>query len=288
MVRQYALVYLLLFSFLPSLSHSEGLPLWYFRHPHFENFGDVLSLKIVERIVGMPVEAYRRKPKNNVPKLLAVGSILHIAANDDVIWGSGLNGKDLARKNYEFERVDVRAVRGPITRQFLMREKGVNVPKIYGDPALLMPYLFPEFERQSSPSIPVLIVTHYSDTEMFPKEKYPNVVYGWEPWDEIILKILDSEFVVSTSLHGVVVAEAFGIPARLLRLNKKEPLLKYSDYYLGTKRPNYRFARSLEEAMAMGGEQPMRCDLKKLYDAFPFEFWPNLKKKELRLFGVKK
>jgi pyruvyltransferase len=236
---------------------------------------------VVERIVDRPVVAYKRKPTGNIPKLLAVGSILHAAADGDVIWGPGVNGKDIARKNYNFTKVDIRAVRGPITRQFLKRELGIDAPATYGDPVLLMPYLFPELQRSQVPSTPVLIVVHYSDVKLFPKEQYPNAVYAWEPWDEIVRRILDSQFVVSTSLHGVVVAEAYGIPARLLRLNKSEPLLKFTDYFMGTGRINYRYATTLDEALKMGGEQPIQCDLKKLYDAFPFEAWPNLKKKEL-------
>lgn len=262
-------------------SMSEGLPLWYFRHPRFDNFGDVMSKVLVERIVERPVVAYQRKPRGNIPKLLAVGSILHIAADDDVIWGSGVNGKDLARSKYEFNRLDVRAVRGPLTRQFLWREKGIMAPEVYGDPVLLLPYLFPEFKKSDNPSIPYLIVVHYSDFAFFPKDKFPNAVYANEPWDHITRKILDSEFVVSSSLHGVVIAEAFGIPARLLRLNDSEPLFKFTDYYLGTKRRNFRVARTLNEALLMGGETPINCDLEKLYNAFPFEAWPGLKKKEI-------
>ncbi len=273
---------LVLFLFLCSpICIAEGLPLWYFRHPKFDNFGDVLSIKLVERIVDGPVVAYKRKPTGNVPKLLAVGSILHVAADGDVVWGSGVNGKDLASKNYRFSDVDVRAVRGPLTRQFLMREVGITTPQIYGDPVLLLPYLFPEFKKSEKPTYPYLIVAHYSDAQAFPKEKYPNVVYAWEPWNEIVEKILDSEFVISSSLHGVVVADAYGIPARLLRIDNSEPILKFSDYYMGTGRPNYRYATSLEQALQMGGEAPIRCNLKKLYDAFPFEFWPNVKKKEI-------
>jgi pyruvyltransferase len=283
MRKRLALVIVLVWSSLGvNALASEGLPLWYFRHPRFENFGDLLSLKVVERIVDQPVEVYQRKPSGNIPKLLAVGSILHIAADGDVIWGSGVNGKDLAKKKYTFSNVDVRAVRGPLTRQFLKRELGIDAPEVYGDPVLLMPYLFPEFQRSDNPSYPYLIVVHYADVDKFPKEDFPNAVYAWEPWDEIVAKILDSEFVVSTSLHGVIVAEAYGIPARLLRLDNSEPMLKFTDYFMGTGRPNYRYATSLEEALMMGGEEPAQCDLEKLYDAFPFEHWPNVTKREIQ------
>lgn len=76
-------------------------------------------------------------------------------------------------------------------------------------------------------------------------------------------------------MSGAIAAEAFGIPARIL-LNpaSSENLFKYQDYYLGTNRPNFRIAYSLQEALELGGEAPPQCDLQKLYAAFPFELWP--------------
>ena len=254
---------------------SEGLPLYYWQQPNFVNFGDYLSPKLVERIVGQPVRIFRRHPKNKDKKLLAIGSLISFAANDDVIWGTGINGKLLKKESYNFDRLDVRAVRGPLTRQFLYDNFQINCPEIYGDPALLIPHFFPEFQKQNFPSRDFILILHYSEEKLFPKSEYPYVVYSTDHWEEIIRTILDSKFVVSTTLHGIIVAEAFGIPARLLRLTETEPLFKYQDYYCGTGRPHFQFATSLEEALSMGGEPPFQCDLEKLYDAFPFEFWPN-------------
>jgi pyruvyltransferase len=91
----------------------------------------------------------------------------------------------------------------------------------------------------------------------------------------VIEKILDSKFVISSSLHGVIVAEAYGIPAKLLRIAETEPLFKFNDYYAGTGRDHFEFATSVEEALQMGGEEPFKCDLEALYNSFPFEYWPN-------------
>ena len=81
---------------------------------------------------------------------------------------------------------------------------------------------------------------------------------------------------ISSSLHGIVVAEAYGIPARYLRVTENEYIIKYQDYYLGTNRTHFQFAASVEEALLLGGEEPGSCDLEKLYDAFPFEYWPKV------------
>lgn len=255
----------------------EGLPLFYWSEDKYVNFGDYLSRVLIERIVGGPTRYYIKKTKNQDKKLLAIGSIFYFANDGDVVWGSGVNGKTFDKKYYSFDQLDIRAVRGPITRQFILDNFSIACPEVYGDPALLFPYFFPEFKRQENPSIEYLIVPHYTDMQYFPKEEYENVVYTQEPWNEIIQKILDSKFVIASSLHAIVIAEAYGIPARVLRITDSphNHILKYQDYFLGTNRPNFQFATSVEEALRMGGETPFQCDLKKLYEAFPFEFWPN-------------
>lgn len=260
---------------LSAQAFSEGLPLYYWQQPNFVNFGDYLSLKLVEKIIGGPVEVYKKNPFKERRKLLAIGSILYFANQNDVVWGSGTNGKIADIKKYNFTKLDVRAIRGPLSRKFLIENFDVDCPEIYGDPALLVPYLFPKFKKKKYPSHPYIIIPHYSEKKFFPQGVYANVVYPTDPWDQIIEKILDSQFVISSSLHGVILAEAFGIPARYLRITENEPILKYNDYYLGTNRPNFRFATTIEEALELGGEDPFDCDLEALYDAFPFEFWPH-------------
>lgn len=274
--------------FMPSPLKPKQLPLYYWRQEAFVNFGDYLSLKVVERMVNSSIHVYSRKPGYNKKKLFAIGSILTFASDDDVIWGSGINGKRLSTEEYNFKRLDIRAVRGPLTRQFLMNELHIaHCPEVYGDPALLVPYLFPEFKKKQKPSREYVIIPHYSELHLFPKTLCKNVIYPIEPWDHIVREILNSKLVISSSLHGIVIAEAFGIPARLLKITNNEPLFKYMDYYQGTGRSHFQHATSIEQALRMGGEAPCICDLKKLYEAFPFECWPQAKPKNINFHGNK-
>lgn len=97
-----------------------------------------------------------------------------------------------------------------------------------------------------------------------------------EDWQVVVAKILDSKFVISSALSGVIVAEAFGFPARLIispNENNTETIFKYSDYYYGTKRFDYRFATSVEEALEMSGEPMPVCDLEQLLQAFPYDLF---------------
>ncbi|MBS0628650.1 MAG: polysaccharide pyruvyl transferase family protein [Verrucomicrobia bacterium] len=228
------------------------------------NFGDTLSMVLVERIGEIKI----KKALPNEGKLLGIGSIIHFAIDGDCVWGSGINGKHLDNKDYHFKNLDVRCVRGPLTRSFLM-SLGINVPEIYGDPALLLPFYFPEFKK--SPKRAYIIIPHISEMELFGSSEY--VVHPTEPWEEIIQKIIESKFVISSSLHGIIVAEAFGIPARLLRVTENEPLFKFTDYYMGTGREKFEYACSIYEALRMGGESPPVFSAQKLIDSFPRELF---------------
>lgn len=255
---------------------NEGLPLYYWQEKGFTNFGDYISFVLVERIVGQPVKVYKKKPNVVEKKLLAIGSILTFAAENDVVWGSGFNGKWLDLKHYKFKNLDIRAIRGPISRAYMIDNFGIECPEIYGDPGLLFPLFFPEFQRKDDPEYDYIIIPHYTEKHLFPKNEEGTVVYPTDPWDEVINKILNSRFVISSSLHGIILAEAYGIPARLLKITNNEPLFKYDDYYFGTGRLNYTYAISVEEALLMGGEAPYECNLDLLYHSFPFDYWQNL------------
>ena len=102
---------------------------------------------------------------------------------------------------------------------------------------------------------------------------------------QIIAANMDQAFLVvtlaspRTSLGFIdrflATAEAYGIPARYLRISDHEPLYKYHDYYQGTNRSSFTYASTVQEALEMGGESPAVCDLEKLYTSFPFECWPH-------------
>lgn len=260
--------------FASEIEQLEELPLYFWdARPTqgFSNFGDALSEALTERMVGHKVRVVEN-PLCDEKKLLGMGSILNYAVNGDIIWGTGRNGTKSVN-THKFDCLDVRAVRGPLTRQFLL-EKGIDCPEIYGDPTLLLPLLFPEFQKQEIPSREYVIIPHYSDEYLFLGD--PNLVSVKEKWEEVVTKILDSKFVIASALSGVIVAEAFGIPARLLiaeNAGNTENLFKYEDYYQGTNRYNFKYAKSIEEALIMGGEVPHACNLEKLYHAFPFEYF---------------
>jgi pyruvyltransferase len=229
------------------------------------NFGDLLGPVVVEAML----RRLGLRPEDAVAdrQLLSVGSVLHFAQPGAVVWGSGVNGKIPAERHRTAD-LDVRAVRGPLTRRFLA-DRGVEVPAVYGDPALLLPILLPDL-RRSRPTRTLTVIPNLNDAAT--AAPVDGFVSPRGRLRGVLEAIASSELVVGSSLHAVIVAEALGIPARLVR-SEAESDFKYADYYAGTGRPGFEAAASVQEAIAMGGEPPISWDPQPLLDAFPADLW---------------
>ena len=202
-------------------------------------------------------------------RLLAIGSILHFANDGDVVWGSGFNGS-VPVERHRYATLDVRSVRGPLTKAFL-EKRGIAVPQIFGDPALLTKRLlgarFPAPEQKR----PVAYIPNFQELEHM--AGWENMVSPFLPWAEVIRRIVASEHVISSSLHGLVIADSFGIPCTYLRLSEAEGVFKYEDYVLGAGRERLEIATSREDAVRSSPMSPPKPDLGKLYGAFPWDLW---------------
>lgn len=238
------------------------------------NFGDELSRTVVELMLARR-GATLFDSSAAARQLVAVGSVLHTARNGATIWGTGLHGA-MPLSEHRYTQLDVRAVRGPITRRFL-RQRGVAVPEIYGDPALLLPLVangrFAPTGEWDVGVVPNLHDQHYLATLDLPRT-HPGllVIDPLRSWNVVVADILRCRTVIASSLHGLVIAEAYGIPARYVRFTDREPMLKYEDYYGGTGR-GVRPATTIDQALVMGGEAPGSNDGVALAAAFPYDLW---------------
>lgn len=234
------------------------------------NFGDLLGPIVVDSVLrnaGLRIDAEVSHPS----RLLTVGSILHLARSGDVVWGSGRNGK-VRESAHSFAHLDVRAVRGPLTRSFLT-ERGLAVPEIYGDPALLLPRVMPHLRQWAMQ--PVYDVTYVPNMNDYHRaERGSWLLSPRSALNDCLQRIARSRLVVGSSLHALVVAEALGIPARAVR-SRVETEFKYADYYLGTGRSDFRIASTPEEAVRWGGERPVQFSEAALLQAFPLDLWTH-------------
>jgi pyruvyltransferase len=232
------------------------------------NFGDLIGPYIVRTLLRRAGIDHRRPVRS--ARLLTAGSIMHFARPGDVIWGSGINGKKLDA-GYAPGGLDIRAVRGPLTRQFL-QDKGHPTPAVYGDPAILTGTLWPAEElRDPRMRRPYVVVPNLHDARMV-RAEHLNVIDPRYPLLTCLRAIANADRVIASSLHGVVVAESFGVPATLVA-SSVEPTFKYADYYEGTGRPAPMARDSVDEALRSAPEPPPKLDVGPLLDAFPYDLW---------------
>jgi hypothetical protein len=167
-------------------------PGWMKYYGVIENFGDYLGLAMMERLVGPIVSVSSSCPKPprsrcaHARQLHTIGSIVHCASSDDMIWGSGQRSADILHvfgRDSQYAQLECFAVRGPRTRTGL-QAKGCACPEVYGDPGLLFPFLFPEFQRPSQPTRAFLIVMHF--TEPLIPDLEDHIIFNSEPWHDVI------------------------------------------------------------------------------------------------------
>lgn len=189
------------------------LPLFYCESP---NWGDALSPVLCSLLSGKPV---KKMLWGHQHRYFAIGSILENANSRAEVWGSGFVWPD---GKFSETPPKIHAVRGPRTRARLL-ELGIECPEIYGDPALLFPLFYnPEVERQCA----VGIIPHFSDKDTAwikrqqakadPKVRIIDVEGGIE---EFVREVKSCELIVSSSLHGLICADAYGVPNIWIKLS---------------------------------------------------------------------
>lgn len=157
------------------------------------NFGDELGA-IILRKLGYKIKRVSIKKAD----ILLTGTILDMAEernNDAVVIGSGSGYTHESIHNFR-----VLAVRGALTASNLK----VSVP--LGDLGLLASRIW---EKQPE-KYGIGVVRHYVD-----KDEYPFadiVIDATEAPETVIKKISSCRVILSSSLHGLIVADSYGIP----------------------------------------------------------------------------
>lgn len=262
--------------FVSAEKNKVNLNAWINPNSKKQNVGDWLSEVIVENVAAyydIPLE----KPVSRTKHLYALGSIL-LGYQDATVWGSGfLNDATTSRWFFLYKLLhryyhstDVRAVRGPETRRILQKI-GISCPEVYGDPAILMPMFY---QPCISRKIPYVIVPHFNETQYY--KEYHHVLETFtSDYRQFIESICSADLVISSSLHGIILAESYGVPAILLQNHATNNLLKYKDYYYSTGRKVFPIAKSVEEALTM--LPPSIPDFsqmqRNLLESFPVDLW---------------
>lgn len=290
------------------------------RGSRYGNMGDLFGPILLAAFSGQTIQftasqTWRRR-------LIAIGTIGQKQRFGQVdIWGAGFGGQAQSTFQVQTEfrhpaltRFHPYAVRGPFTAA-LLRRAGYAVPSVYGDPAMLLPRLWAGEGVPKRWDLGVFI--HTTEVEAMsptaparasylrygvPAELRDSVhVFNTVVEQDIgqvrarVEDILSCRRILSTSLHAIAVAEAYGIPCATFDFhpgnsghvavdNDGLPLdHRMRDFYAGVGRRDvlvYRTERHLETdweaAIAFIDRhwQPLAFDPSALLAAFPAHLGP--------------
>lgn len=194
------------------------------------NFGDALSALIVAQVSGREVS----HAGPGACDMLAIGSLIQVMRRkyrepraDDVrpwIWGAGL----LHPVPADFlDNVQVGLLRGPVTAALL----GIKTDQ-FGDPGLLTPLVLGALPARDDR---IGLVMHHSQSDdpgvaaLIAHEPALQLIDVAGDAKQVCRQIAACAHVISSSLHGLVVADACGVANTWLSPGAQSHL-KYHDY----------------------------------------------------------
>lgn len=186
------------------------------------NFGDLLTPLLLKRYAGLDATL----SSVSKSRMVGVGSIIeHLPPDyDGTILGTG---KLFERTRLKLERANILALRGPLTAV------GIKGDYVLGDPGLLCDGLV----RVEAKLFDTGVLPHWSDKTLTSRSEFhgPHTVMI-NPADDplhVIRTIGECRRLVTSSLHGMIIADAFGIPRRMIytpMMNSDGGKFKFFDY----------------------------------------------------------
>ena len=242
-----------------------------------KNFGDILNPILIESITGKKVLNISSNCYNK-EHLFVIGSILEEVTNNSLVWGSGFIKETSILKE---KPKKVYAVRGPKTREKLIK-LGIDCPEIYGDPALLMPLIYKPVNATKKYKIG--IIPHIVDRDniwlkQFENNSDINIInlQNSKPL-EVIDQILTCEKIISSSLHGIIISDAYKIPSLWIKFSDKITggNFKFLDYFLSVQRNDTKAITidkkiSMDYVLKQFKPYNINIDLNKLIESSPYE-----------------
>ena len=254
----------------------------YREKPCHYNLGDELNFYILKAVSPYKLYNYRDIYCFSSTNYSCIGSLIDIGLlnNHTIIWGSGAM---IGKGKLNYKPLKVCAVRGKLTRKYLL-EQGIDCPEIYGDPALLLPKIYqPKVEKQYK----LGVIPHYVDQEN-PLVTELSHLYGgnvciikmkdYRDWKDVVDNINRCEQIISSSLHGLILSDAYNIPNAWVEFSDRVAGegFKFKDYFSAVERETMRpiCIKSVihEEDIQKAVEQwrPISIDLQPLIQACPF------------------
>jgi len=202
------------------------------------NVGDRVTPSIVRAMTGRTVRHFAGQHQ---PHLIAAGSVMAGASSVSHVWGTGVMHPDLGVGNAP--PANVHALRGSLSHSAL-RAGGIPVGDVpLGDPGYLAPRLL-GIERSAKPSFRIGLALHYVDRSnpvcrrMMEEEGVADLNVC-DPPDAFLERMAECDAVISSSLHGLIFAEALNIPSLWIKAGDEiaGDGFKFRDWFTTTRRP---------------------------------------------------
>ena len=167
----------------------------------YNNFGDILTPVLLERLVG--IKSKWAEPWDS--EFMGVGSYLDgMDQYKGIVWGTG---RMFPGGETDLSKANVLAVRGQLTRDIVKTDCDV-----LGDPGLLCKLIAPKKVKKTHE---FGMIPHWNDSEM--KDIYKGdyfIIDVTQDVDIVIKQVASCKNILSSSLHGLVLADALGIRRR--------------------------------------------------------------------------
>ena len=212
------------------------------------NFGDELSFFITSKLINPDKYELVLNQDSKLTSIdyniICIGSYIHVAKEGYYIFGSGIRSDPpLEGNKYSYQNLNIKALRGPLSKKFLEKSKinqRINVPEIYGDPALLLPKFYQpkkiHFLKDKIGLIPHK--SNYKHYENKIKQSNFFLINPTDPWQNVISAIYSCKCIISSSLHGLICSDAYGKPNLWLdEYPLSEGDFKFRDYFASQQRP---------------------------------------------------
>lgn len=241
------------------------------------NFGDILNPYLAEKLIKKEINWIDPKYYEKENYLL-IGSILSDTNQNSIVWGSGFISENSFCKEVPKK---VLAVRGPKSREKLL-EQGISCPEVYGDPALLLPKFYNP--KNILKKYEIGIIPHYVDknhvflSKMKNNMKKINIIdIQNNNVENFIDEVLKCKLIISSSLHGIIVADAYNIPSYWIRFSEDivGGNFKFLDYFESVKRNDknpilINESTNIEELEKYFNKYKIDIDLNKLFISNPW------------------
>ncbi|MFC1688460.1 polysaccharide pyruvyl transferase family protein [Pseudomonadota bacterium] len=174
---------------------------------------------------------------------LFVGSVLSSTDSCSEVWGAGFLS---ARSRCLQKPGKIHAVRGKLSERSLVNQ-GISCPQVYGDPALILPEMYRPLQTRK---YKFGIIPHYVDSgyrkgilgnlnacNMLEDMRIKIIDVSPNLFFDFINQVNECEYIASSSLHGLILAHAYGIPAVWVKFSdfiSGNDGFKYLDYFSTT------------------------------------------------------